>query len=120
MSNICKYCRCVASAYAFGCSCSNRGVLIDNTNSRTFTTKLSDFFDIVAKKHVAIARGSDRFVLMNENEYLNLKDEVLSLQRNLISMLEVRSGKSETFTNSEEHFSEIFDYISARVKKNIK
>ena len=59
------------------------------------------------------------FVLMNENEYLNLKDEVLSLQRNLISMLEVRSGKSETSLNSEE-FSEIFDNISAKVKKKHK
>ena len=90
---------------------------MDNTNSRTFRTKLSEFFDIATKKPVAIARGSDRFVLMNENEYLNLKDEVLSLQRNLISMLEVRSGKSEEFTNSEEHFGEIFDNISAKAKK---
>jgi hypothetical protein len=57
---------------------------------------------------------------MNENEYLNLKDEVLSLQRNLISMLEVRSGKSATFTNSEKHFAEIFDNISAKVKKKHK
>lgn len=93
---------------------------MDNTNSRTFRTKLSEFFDMAAKKPVAIARGSDRFVLMNEEEYLNLKDEVLSLQRNLISMLEVRSGKSETFTNSEEHFGEIFDNISAKVKKKHK
>lgn len=92
---------------------------MDNTNSRTFRTKLSEFFDIAAKKPVAIARGSDRFVLMNENEYLNLKDEVLSLQRNLISMLEVRSGKSEASSNSEE-FSEIFDNISAKIKKKHK
>lgn len=90
---------------------------MDNTNSRTFRTKLSEFFDIATRKPVAIARGTERFVLMNENEYLNLKDEVLSLQRNLISMLEVRGGQSETFTNSEEHFSEIFGAVSAKVKK---
>lgn len=93
---------------------------MDNTNSRTFRTKLSEFFDVAVKKPVAIARGSDRFVLMNENEYLNLKDEVLSLQRNLISMLEVRSGKSETFTDSEKQFSKDFDNISAKVKKKYK
>jgi PHD/YefM family antitoxin component YafN of YafNO toxin-antitoxin module len=93
---------------------------MDNTNSRTFRTKLSEFFDVAVKKPVAIARGGDRFVLMNENEYLNLKDEVLLLQRNLISMLEVRSGKSETFTDSEKQFSEDFDNISAKVKKKHK
>lgn len=93
---------------------------MDNTNSRTFRTKLSEFFDMASKKPVAIARGGDRFVLMNEEEYLNLKDEVLSLQRNLISMLEVRGGKSETFTNVEEGFGEIFDNISAKVKKKHK
>lgn len=93
---------------------------MDNTNSRTFRTKLSEFFDMATKKPVAIARGSDRFVLMNEEEYLNLKDEVLSLQRNLIAMLEVRSGKSESATNVEKQFGEIFDSISANVKKKHK
>ena len=89
---------------------------MDNTNSRTFRTKLSEFFDIAIKKPVAIARGTERFVLMNEEEYFNLKDEVLSLQRNIISMLEVRGGKSETFS-SEEQLSEMFDSVSAKVKK---
>lgn len=90
-----------------------------NTNSRTFRTKLSEFFDMATKKPVAIARGSDRFVLMNEEEYLNLKDEVLSLQRNLISMLEVRGGKSETF-NSKEQLSEMFDNAFANIRKKQK
>ena len=89
---------------------------MDNTNSRTFRTKLSEFFDIAVKKPVAIARGTERFVLMNEEEYFNLKDEVLSLQRNLISMLEVRGGKSETF-NSDEQLLEMFDSVSVKVKK---
>lgn len=31
---------------------------MDNTNSRTFRTKLNDFFDIATKKPVAIARGT--------------------------------------------------------------
>ena len=93
---------------------------MDNTNSRTFRTKLSEFFDMASKKPVAIARGVDRFVLMNEEEYLNLKDEVLSLQRNLISMLEVRGGKTEIFADAEEGFGEIFDNISAKIKKKHK
>ena len=73
---------------------------MDNTNSRTFRTKLSEFFDMASKKPVAITRGDDRFVLMNEEEYLNLKDEFLSILRNLISMLEIRGGKSESITDA--------------------
>lgn len=93
---------------------------MDNTNSRTFRTKLSEFFDVASKKPVAIARGGDRFVLMNEEEYLKLKNEVLTLQRNLISMLEIRGGKSETFTNAEKDFEEIFGCISVNVKEKHK
>ncbi len=92
------------------------GVLM-NTNSRTFRTKLSEFFDLAIKKPVSIARGNDRFVLMNEEEYTKLKEEVLSLQRNLISMLEVRSGQSETIDNPEEHFEKVFKDASAKIKK---
>lgn len=87
-----------------------------NTNSRTFRTKLSEFFDMAVKKPVAIARGTDRFVLMNEEEYLNLKDEVLSLQRNLLASLEVREGKIVT-TENPASFEKLFDDTSAKVKK---
>lgn len=111
--------RRIASAYALRYALGNQGVPMDNTNSRTFRTKLSEFFDLATKNPVAIARGSDRFVLMNEEEYLNLKDEVLSLQRNLISMLDVRSGKFETIAKPED-LSEMFDNISAKVKKKHK
>jgi PHD/YefM family antitoxin component YafN of YafNO toxin-antitoxin module len=87
-----------------------------NTNSRTFRTKLSEFFDMAVKKPVAIARGTDRFVLMNEEEYLNLKDEVLSLQRNLLAALEVREGKFVT-TENPASFEKLFDDTSTKVKK---
>ncbi len=87
-----------------------------NTNSRTFRTKLSEFFDMAVKKPVAIARGTDRFILMNEEEYLNLKDEVLSLQRNLLAALEVREGKFVT-TENPASFEKLFDDTSDKVRK---
>ena len=87
-----------------------------NTNSRTFRTKLSEFFDMAVKKPVAIARGTDRFILMNEEEYLNLKDEVLSLQRNLLAALEVREGKFVT-TENPAAFEKLFDDTSDKVRK---
>ena len=91
-----------------------------STNSRTFRTKLSEYFNLAARKPISIARGTDRFVLMNESEYLNLKDEVLSLQRNLISLLEVRAGKSEPIENPKEFFTKIFDETSSKSRKKQK
>jgi PHD/YefM family antitoxin component YafN of YafNO toxin-antitoxin module len=90
-----------------------------STNSRTFRTKLSEFFDMALKKPVAIARGTDRFILMNEEEYLKLKDEVLSLQRNLLAALEVQEGK---FIRSEtpESFEKLFNDTSTKVRKKYK
>lgn len=78
------------------------------TNSKDFREKLSNFFDIALKKTVSISRGKDRFVLMNENEYLDLRDEVLSLQRNLIALLE-SPDKRETIDDPEKFFSEVFE-----------
>jgi hypothetical protein len=90
----------------------NGGLMAESTNSRNFRTKLSEFFDKAIKKPIAIARGNDRFILVNENEYLALKDEVLSLQKNLIAMLQVNEGKAKTFDNVEEGFDSLFDELA--------
>jgi PHD/YefM family antitoxin component YafN of YafNO toxin-antitoxin module len=76
------------------------------TNSKEFREKLSQFFDTAIEKPVAINRGKDRFVLMSENEYLGLKDELVSLQRNLISLLG-SSEFNETFSTSKEFINSL-------------
>ena len=45
---------------------------------------------------------------MNESEYLDLRDEVLSLQRNLIALLDAPE-KRETIEDPEQFFSEVFE-----------
>ncbi len=92
-------------------------LMSESTNSRNFRTKLSEFFDKAVDAPVAVTRGTERFILMNEEEYLSLKDEVMSLQRNLLSVLDVRSGNSESFEDPEKHLSTLFDKISAKGKK---
>jgi len=94
--------------------------LDNNTNSRDFRTKLSEFFDHAIKNPVSISRGTDRFVLMNEKEYIDLKDEVMSLQRNLLSVLDIRNEKTEAFIDVEEHISKVFDKIKAKKKGKTK
>lgn len=85
--------------------------MTENTNSRNFRTKLSEFFDKARKSPIAITRGNDRYILVNEEEYLSLKDEVMSLQKNLISMMQVNEGNSKSFNNAEESFDSLFDEI---------
>jgi hypothetical protein len=72
-------------------------MILEETNM-----KLDQSFDTALKTPVSISRGSDRFILMSENEYLNLKDALLSLQRNLKSMLDIRSGECATASTPEE------------------
>ncbi len=91
-----------------------------NTNSRTFRTKLSEFFNAAIKKPVSIIRGGDRFILLNEEEYLNLKDEVASLQRSLLAMLEIRDRKKTSISNPNEYFSKKFEETSAKIQKKHK
>jgi PHD/YefM family antitoxin component YafN of YafNO toxin-antitoxin module len=85
----------------------------ETTNSKDFREKLSSYFDIAKEKPVAVTRGKDRFVLMSESEYLDLQDEVLALQRNLLSLLSNNSNK-EIVVDSEQFFSDIFN------KSNLK
>lgn len=108
----------VASAYAFAYNTKSEVDMETTTNSRNFRTKLSEFFDKAISKPVAISRGSERFVLMNESEYLDLKDEVLSLQRNLLAMLQKNEGKAKTFGNSDEAINSLFDEIDEERSSN--
>lgn len=90
------------------------------TSSKDFRDKLSDFFNIALKKTVSISRGKDRFVLMNESEYLDLRDEVLTLQRNLISLLD-SPDKRETIEDADKFFTREFEQNRAKLNsKKVK
>jgi hypothetical protein len=81
-------------------------------------TKLDNAFNMALEKPVGLSRGSKRFVLMNEDEYLNLKDELLCLQRNLRASLDVREGNS-VVTKDPASFEELFNNVSSRATQKI-
>jgi PHD/YefM family antitoxin component YafN of YafNO toxin-antitoxin module len=62
------------------------------TNSRNFRENLSNFFDKAVEEPIAINRGTERFVLMSESEFLKLQQEIFNLQRSLISSLQIQNG----------------------------
>lgn len=86
--------------------------MTEKTNSRNFRTKLSEYFDKALKEPVSIIRGNDRFILLDESKYVELKDEVISLQKNLIGMLQVQEGKSEKFANLEDGVASLLEEIA--------
>ena len=71
---------------------------MNNTNPKKLRAELKDYLDMAAKEPIRIQRreGSS-FILLAENEYQNLKNEIMSLQRRLLGMSEVIDGKIKEF-----------------------
>lgn len=86
-----------------------------STDSCKNRPELNGYFNKAKKNPVAITRGVDRFILMNEKEFLNMKDELLSLQKNLISLLQINNGQSESFQSISEGFNSLFGEIDNAV-----
>jgi PHD/YefM family antitoxin component YafN of YafNO toxin-antitoxin module len=59
---------------------------IDTT--KNFQQNLSYFFDRAKDEPIAINRGTDRYVLLHENEFNKLKDQVMYLQKSLLAVFE--------------------------------
>lgn len=87
-----------------------------NTNSRNFRENLSHFFDVASSEPVAINRGQDRFVLLSEAEFLKLKEEIMVLQKSLISSLQIQNGEG---VDDEDFQEENDDELIARVDKEL-
>ena len=88
-----------------------------NTNSRNFRENLSYFFDKAASEAVAINRGQDRYVLLSESEFLKMREELMVLQRSLISSLQIQNGEGVDDDDFEE---ENDDALIARVNKQVE
>lgn len=64
------------------------------TTTRNFRENLKHFFDLAKKSPIAINRGPERYVLMSETEFVKMKEEVMNLQKSLISSLQHLAGES--------------------------
>lgn len=60
---------------------------METTTVRDFRERLSSWFDKAKKGPVFISRKSERFVMISEEEYFDLKDKIDSLKTALISSL---------------------------------
>lgn len=64
------------------------GIMAESTTTRNFRENLKQYFDLARETPIAINRGAERYVLMSENEFVKMKEEVMNLQKSLISTLQ--------------------------------
>ena len=66
----------------------------DKTTTRNFRENLKYFFDLASKNPIAVNRGAERFIIMSGDEYLKMKEEVMNLQKSLISNLQHQNNQT--------------------------
>lgn len=63
------------------------------TNPKQFRAELKDYLDLAAKEPIRIQRRSgENFILMKEDAFQNLKNEISSLQGQLLGMSQILAG----------------------------
>lgn len=76
---------------------------MESTSPKKLRAELKDYLDLAASEPIRIQRRSgENYVLMNENTYAELQNEVSSLQRRLLAMSDLANGRASEYTGKEE------------------
>lgn len=71
---------------------------MQNTNPKQFRAELKDYLDLAMKEPIRIQRRSgENYILLKEEAYQELQNEVVSLQRRLLGMSQVVSGETKEY-----------------------
>lgn len=71
---------------------------MQKTHAKALRARLKEFLDLAAKQPLRIQRrSSDSLILMNENHYNELKNELLILQRKLLNLPSLLSEKRKKY-----------------------
>jgi|GEM_PF-1100558 len=65
-----------------------------NTNPKALRAELKDYLSLAEKEPIRIQkRSGESFILLNEAAFTAMQNEILSLQRRLLGMSDIVSGK---------------------------
>jgi PHD/YefM family antitoxin component YafN of YafNO toxin-antitoxin module len=93
-------------------SISQEVAMSDATTTRNFRENLKHFFDLAKENPIAINRGAERYVLMSEGEFVKMKEEVMNLQKSLISTLQtLHEGDGTEYSDVQDHHKGLLDEI---------
>lgn len=69
-----------------------------STNPKQLRAELKDYLDLAAKEPIRIHRRSgENFILLKEDMFQSLQDEVVNLQRRLLGMSQVVAGETKEY-----------------------
>lgn len=76
---------------------------MQNTNPKALRAEMKDYLELAAKEPVRIQRRSgESFILMNEARYLEMQNELISLQRRLLGMSQIVAGNSKEYVPGDK------------------
>ena len=76
---------------------------MESTSPKKFRAELKDYLDLAESEPIRIQRRSgENYILMNENKYAELQNEISSLQRRLLAMNDIANGKVSEYTGKED------------------
>ena len=68
--------------------------IMESTNPKKLRAELKDYLDLAASEPIRIQRRTgENFILMSEDTYAYLQNEIVSLQRRLLGMSKPRKEK---------------------------
>jgi PHD/YefM family antitoxin component YafN of YafNO toxin-antitoxin module len=71
---------------------------MQNTNPRQLRAELKDYLDLAAKEPIRIQRrAGDSYILLKEDKYRELQNEIVSLQRRLLGISQIVAGETEEY-----------------------
>jgi PHD/YefM family antitoxin component YafN of YafNO toxin-antitoxin module len=71
---------------------------MDTTNPKKLRAELKDYLDLASNEPIRIQRrAGDSFILLSEQTYAEMQNEILSLQRRLLGMSQTADGKSAEY-----------------------
>ena len=76
---------------------------MESTSPKKLRAEMKDYLDMAAAEPIRIQRRSgENYILLNEDIYAQMQNEIASLQRRLLSMSDILDGKTSEYTGKED------------------
>lgn len=76
---------------------------MESTSPKKLRAELKDYLDLAATEPIRIQRRSgENYILMSEDRYAELQNEISSLQRRLLAMNDIADGRSSEYKGKED------------------
>ena len=76
---------------------------MESTSPKKLRAELKDYLDMATNEPIRIQRRSgENYILMNENQYADLQNEISSHQRWLLAMNDIAEGRTSEYKGKED------------------